>query len=242
MELEHSHSPTAIATRLSKGASPNYLRDWVFGGIDGAVTTFAIVAGVVGASLSPKIVLIMGIANLVADGISMAAGNFSATKTERDELDKTRSVEEDHIRSNPEGEREEIRQIFALKGFEGEPLETVVNTITGNRKLWVSTMLSEEHGLSETVRNPLTSGLVTFLAFILCGAVPLVPYLLLSPNHAFVVATTLTIIVFFGIGSLKSNWSLQRWWISGLETAFIGCAAAGTAFLIGYSLKEIIPV
>ncbi len=242
MELQHSHSPTAIASRLSKGSSPNYLRDWVFGGIDGAVTTFAIVAGVVGASLSPKIVLIMGIANLVADGISMAAGNFSATKTERDELARTRSVEEEHIRTNPEGEREEIRQIFARKGFDGESLETVVNTITSNRKLWISTMLSEEHGLSETVRNPSISGLVTFFAFILCGAVPLFPYLLMSPNHAFVVATTLTMIVFFGIGSLKSNWSLQRWWVSGLETAIIGSAAAGTAYLIGYSLKEIIPV
>ena len=239
MELEHSHKPADIASRLSRGARPNYLRDWVFGGIDGAVTTFAIVAGVVGASLSPTIVIIMGLANLIADGISMAAGNFSATKTERDELAKTQSVEENHIRTNPEGEREEIRQIFAGKGFDGEALETVVSTITKNKRLWISTMIAEEHGLSETVRVPAISGLATFIAFVICGAVPLIPYVLLAPENAFVVAISMTIVVFFVIGSLKSKWSLQRWWASGLETVLIGCGAAGAAYLIGYALRGL---
>lgn len=239
MELEHSHNSADIAKRLSRGARPNYLRDWVFGGIDGAVTTFAIVAGVVGASLSPKIVIIMGLANLIADGISMAAGNFAATKTERDELASVRAMEEKHIQNNPKGEREEIRQIFAAKGFSGRALDTVVDTITSKRSLWISTMVAEEHGLSETVRKPLTSGMATFVAFVLCGSVPLIPYLLLAPEPAFAAAISMTIVVFFVIGSLKSQWSLQRWWTSGLETAAIGCAAAGAAYLIGYALRGL---
>ena len=143
MELEHRHDPAAIAARLARGARPNYLRDWVYGGIDGAVTTFAIVAGVVGAALSANIVIILGLANLIADGVSMAAGNYSATKTEHDELERTREMEHRHIAMDPDGEREEVRQIFRAKGFEGETLDRAVEAITADRERWISTMVTE---------------------------------------------------------------------------------------------------
>ena len=93
MELEHGHTSHDISQRLAEEKKPNYIRDWVYGGIDGTVTTFAVVAGVVGAALSPNIILILGFANLLADGLSMAAGNFSATKTEIDDRDRIREVE-----------------------------------------------------------------------------------------------------------------------------------------------------
>ena len=79
--LEHGHHPHEIAKRLEQGPRVSYLRDWVYGGIDGTVTTFAVVAGVTGASLSTKALLILGVANLLADGFSMAAANFSGTKS-----------------------------------------------------------------------------------------------------------------------------------------------------------------
>ena len=237
MELEHHHSPEAIRARLSEGYRPNYLRDWVYGGIDGAVTTFAIVAGVVGAALSANIVIILGVANLVADGLSMAAGNYSATKTEIDQLEHTRAMERRHIDANPEGEREEVRQIFAAKGFEGEMLERAVEAITADRERWIATMITEEFGLSENVRNPKRAALMTFAAFVACGAVPLVPFLLLPGSTAIWAALIMTVAVFFAIGSMKSRWSLARWWVSGLETAVIGCGAAAAAYAIGYALR-----
>lgn len=237
MQLEHRHEPDAIAARLAEGAKPNYLRDWVYGGIDGAVTTFAIVAGVVGAALSANIVIILGVANLVADGISMAAGNYSATKTEHDELERTRAMETRHIAIDPEGEREEVRQIFLAKGFEGKTLDKAVEAITADRDRWISTMVTEEFGLSENVRDPSAAAGATFAAFVACGSVPLVPFLLLPPETASPVALVLTAAVFFLIGSMKSRWSLQRWWASGLETLTIGCGAAAIAFGIGYALR-----
>ena len=106
--MEHEHSAQAIARRLSRAPAVSYLRDWVYGGIDGAVTTFAIVAGMVGAELSNRVVLILGIANLVADGFSMAASNYSGTKTEHEEQAQLRAIEERHIDVVPDGEREEI--------------------------------------------------------------------------------------------------------------------------------------
>jgi hypothetical protein len=136
-EIEHSHSPRAIAERLKGGPAVSYLRDWVFGGIDGAVTTFAVVAGVAGAELSTKIVLILGAANLIADGFSMAAGNYSGVKAEKDDYKRLHEMELRHIKLAPEGEREEIRQIFAAKGFAGDDLKRAVEIITESRERWV---------------------------------------------------------------------------------------------------------
>jgi VIT1/CCC1 family predicted Fe2+/Mn2+ transporter len=238
MRLEHKHTAEAIRLRLSDGHKPNYLRDWVYGGIDGAVTTFAIVAGVVGASLSAHVVIILGLANLLADGLSMAASNYSGTKTEVDDRDRLREMEIRHISLDPEGEREEIRQIMAMKGLSGETLEHAVEAITSDRERWIAMMLTEEHGQAIILRDPMTSALSTFAAFLICGAVPLLPYVLMPADQAMPVALTLTSIVFFAIGSMKSRWAITPWWKSGIETLAIGLVAAGAAFLIGYLLRD----
>ena len=214
-DIEHGHSAHAIAARLEKGPQANYIQDWVFGGIDGAVTTFAIVAGVAGAELSVKVILILGLANLLADGFSMAAGNYSGVKAQKDDYDRLREMEIHHIAVTPEGEREEVRQIFAAKGFEGKDLERAVEIITDCQERWVSVMLEEEHGAPRVERSALKAGLVTFVAFFLCGAVPLLPFLYGGIENALAIATIMTGAVFFGIGALKSKWSLARWWHSG---------------------------
>ena len=126
---------TVIRGKPSKSGSPaaphtNYLRDWIYGGIDGAVTTLAIVAGVAGADLAATVVLVLGFANLMADGLAMAASNYSGTKAERDDYVRVLGIERKHIAMAPDGEREEIRQIFAAKGFAGDDLERIVTVIS----------------------------------------------------------------------------------------------------------------
>ncbi len=238
MRFEHDHSPEAIRERLSSAPQQSYLRDWIYGGIDGAVTTFAIVSGVAGAQLSPRIVLILGLANLLADGFSMAAANFLGTRSERDQLAHLEAIEQRHIDEIPEGEREEVRQIFGRKGLEGETLERVVGAITADRTRWVRTMLREEYGMPEAVRSPARAAASTFVAFLLCGAVPLFPHLLGLAN-AFGAAAAATGLVFFGIGSLKSRWSMRTWWSSGLETLAVGTAAAAAAYAVGWALRSL---
>src|SRR6185295_8980039 len=112
------------------GPRHNYLRDWIYGGIDGSVTTFAVVTGVVGAALSPVVIVIMGFANLLADGFSMAASNFLGTKSENDDMRRRETIEQRHIEVAPEGEGEGVHQIFATKGFDDADLECVVELIT----------------------------------------------------------------------------------------------------------------
>jgi vacuolar iron transporter family protein len=234
--MEHEHSPEAIKERLSAGPQHSYLRDWVYGGIDGAVTTFAVVSGVIGASLSPGIILVIGMANIIADGFSMAASNYLGTKTERDELEHIEAIEHRHIELAPEGEREEVRQIFRDKGFEGEDLKRVVDLITSDKERWVRTMLTEEYGLPQQVRSPWFAAASTFSAFLICGLAPLLPFILKMTN-AFKLSIILTGAVFFAIGSAKSMWSTVSWWRSGLETLVLGSIAAGLAYAVGILLR-----
>ena len=233
---DHDHRPEAIRERLAIEPAVSYLRDWVYGGIDGSVTTFAIVSGVAGASLSPAIVMILGVANLLADGFSMAAGNYSATRTERQELDAVRAVEDRHITMYPEGELEEVRQICINKGFVGVELERMVAMITGDRERWIDFMVAEEYGLAQQIRSAKKAAWTTFVSFVVCGVVPLLPFLLRLPN-AFAISLAVTLMVFFAIGSLKSRVVAISWWRAGLETLAIGSAAAAIAYLIGLFLK-----
>jgi VIT1/CCC1 family predicted Fe2+/Mn2+ transporter len=237
-QSDHSHTPAGIAERLRQGHQTNYLQDWVYGGIDGAVTTFAIVAGSLGASLSAKIILILGFANLLADGLSMAAGNYLGTKADNDDAKRLAAVEADHIDRFPDGEREEIRQIFAAKGFVGQMLEDAVEVITANREVWIATMLAEEYGVAAARRSPMRAAIATFGGFLVCGLVPLAPFLLGLPNAAWV-ALVATALTFACIGWGKSLWSLSPWWRSSLETLAIGLSAAIVAFGIGHVLNGV---
>lgn len=235
--LEHIHTREAIQERLAQHSQGNYLRDFIYGGIDGTITTFAIVAGVAGANLPGSVVLVLGLANLIADGFAMGAGNYSATKAERDDYNRLLAVERKHIAVEPSGEREEIRQIFAAKGFAGAELERIVAVITSDEERWAKTMAVEEYGLSPAVKSPLTAALSTAAAFVVSGLVPLVSYLIAYSLTASVVSTGL---VFFGIGAVKSRWSLAGWLRSGLETLLIGMSAAGLSFGIGFALRALV--
>jgi VIT1/CCC1 family predicted Fe2+/Mn2+ transporter len=236
VSVEHGHTIEEIRTRIAQPNVTSHLRDFVFGGIDGAVTTFAVVAGVQGAGLSPTVVVILGFSNVFADGFSMAIGNYSGTKAERDDIARIRQMEYRHIRDIPEGETEEVRQILMLKGLKGKTLEDATKSITENETSWINLMMVDEYGKSPVDPEPWRSALATFLAFLLCGIVPLLPYLT-SVSEPFVAASIATAGVFFTIGMLKSAWSLTPWWRSGLETLAMGSAAAAIAYFIGYLLR-----
>lgn len=235
--MEHEHTPEAIRARL---AAPriSYLRDWIYGGIDGSVTTFAVVTGVGGADLSSRIILILGIANLLADGFSMAASNYLGTRTERQEAEALRVREQRHIDSDAAGEREEVRQIFVAKGFAGADLERAVATVTSDDVRWIDFMLAEEYGLARVTRSATAAALATFSAFIVCGLVPLLPFLLRLPN-AFTLSVAMTGCAFFLIGSARSRWLLLSWWRAGLETLTLGSIAAAIAYGAGVLIARM---
>lgn len=241
------HSPEAIRRRLAAGPRQVYIKDFVYGAIDGAVTTFAVVSGVAGAGLSSGVIIILGLANILADGFSMAISNYLGTKADDEHLQKQRAEEFAEIDSHPEGEREEIRQIFAMKGFSGQELERVVAVITADRHQWVDTMLQEEHGLSLDPTRPATAGAVTFAAFASIGLLPLLPFLWNwflpgSLAEPFLVSSLITLAAFFAVGALKARFVQLSAWRSGLETLLVGGTAALLAYAVGWLLGEVVPL
>ena len=240
-DLEAQHQVEVIRARLAAQHAHSYLGDAVLGAVDGCVTTFAVVAGAVGASFDPVVIVVLGLANLIADGFSMAVSNYLGAKSERQQLEKARREEELHLREVPDGEREEIRQIFSAKGFHGETLEKIVGVITLDPKLWVETMLQEEHGLQVHRRSPIYAGLTTFGAFLLVGIIPLVPFLLphLQERDRFMASSVITGLTFAGIGVAKGAALAYSKIKSGLETLLTGGGAAALAYAVGYWLRQI---
>jgi VIT1/CCC1 family predicted Fe2+/Mn2+ transporter len=242
--LQAAHTPLAVRKRLRDKPAPSYLQDFIYGAIDGAVTTFAVVAGVEGASLDEKVVIILGGANLIADGFSMAVSNFLGSRAERQRRERARREEQLHIRVLPEGEREEIRQIFAAKGFEGRDLERVVEVITSDPDLWAETMMSEELGFGATTPNEYRAAAATLIAFLAVGFLPLIVFVydLAVPGdvgRTFTWSALMTGVAFFVVGALKSRFVDQSWWRSALETLVVGGIAASLAYAAGAFLQAI---
>jgi len=236
--MEHEHTHEAIRERLAAGPRLSYLRDWVYGGIDGTVTTFALVSGVVGAHLSANIILILGSANLIADGFAMAASNYLATRAEQEEFRQAEAVERRHVGDFPEGERKEVAEILSGLGIRGELLEQTVAAVTADRERWIRMMLRYEYGLPAAVRSAWRAAASTFAAFFICGLVPLVPFAA-GVRSPFGVSTAATSLIFILIGALKSRWSTRPWWQSGLGTLAIGGGAAAVAYVIGAWLRGV---
>ena len=244
-ELKKSHTPSAIKKRLDDGPVDSFLKDFIYGAIDGTVTTFAIVSGVYGAKLSSGVIIILGLANLIADGFSMGISNYLGTKSEEEQIENAKTKELNHIRHYPEGEREEIRQIFLKKGFSGNELENAVNVITSDLDRWITTMMQDELGYSLNQKSPFKAGAATFIAFVVVGFIPLLSFIVnwLFPgtfSNPFLISSVLTCIGFFLIGAIKTKFVGKKWYFNGIETLLIGGAAALLAFVIGRGLSNLV--
>lgn len=239
---DKEHTPERIRERLQQG-SANYLSDFIYGAIDGTVTTFAVVSGVAGAELSSNIIIILGLANLIGDGFSMAASNFLGTRADEQLESKARADEVIQIGQNPDGEREEVREIFRAKGFAGEDLERVVDVICSNERVWIDTMLREELGLQSSARSPIRAAAATFVAFLIVGFIPLLPFVaqyFAGVTHApFGWSCVLTAVAFFSVGAAKARFVHQHWFLAGAETLLLGGSAAALAYFVGSLLRGI---
>lgn len=166
-----------------------HLRAAVYGASDGIVTTFAVVAGATGAKLPSAIVLILGISNLVADGLSMGASDFLGERSQR-----------------------KLKQANHHSDLDFPPV-------------W-------------------HTGLITFVAFVVAGALPLLPFTVpffgLSFAHPFFVSVVATAITLFLVGSLRTSFIKGHWWLNGLEMLLVGSLAATTAYFLGYFVEQLI--
>ena len=223
-----------------------HFQDFIYGSVDGAVTTFAVVAGVMGASLSSNIILILGFANLFADGFSMAVANYQATKAQSEYIKMRRIREEWEIDNLADQEKQEIRDIYSKKGFKDELLEEIVRIITSRRKVWVDTMMREELGLVEDDKRPSETALSTFVGFNFIGIIPLIPFLVFFTSNIdnnsdiFWYSVLFTAIAFYIVGMIKGKIVKKSIIKSGFYTLLIGSIAAFVAYFVGYTLNLLV--
>lgn len=247
--MDHHHKHDLEEDNLHGGSKwikrfEKYLPEGVYGSIDGIVTTFAVVAGAAGANLGIDVVIILGMANLFADGLSMSVGSYLSKKSEQDNYEKHRKIEEWEIENLPDVERKEIEVIYRAKGFEGAELDMVVNRITANKKVWLDTMMKDELGLTLEQKSPLKAGLFTLISFVVAGAIPLITYVLVFSGSMafdpFLVSTIVTALTFVLIGYLKTYVTHAPLLKSIAETLFLGATAAIVAFLLGSYLEKLL--
>lgn len=237
MNEAHLHQESRYFKKLQ-----DYLREIVYGGIDGAVTTFAVVAGGFGADLDTGIIIILGFANLFADGFSMSVGAYLSAKSDKENYKKHESIEYWEIENLPEVEQEEIRDIYKAKGFKGELLEKVVDQITSNKDVWVAEMMKDELNLMEETKSPFKIGVATFVSFLIVGFIPLLVYLWTffysSDINIFFWTCVLTGLAFLLIGALKSIVNQTSALKSIAETVALGLLAAIVAYYVGDVLEN----
>jgi vacuolar iron transporter family protein len=216
----------------------NYIRDLVFGFGDGVNTSLGIVAGVGGAIIAADVVILAALIGMFTGAKAMAVQNYLAVKSQREILESEIKREEYEIENLPENERQEIRDIYREKGFEGEELDKVVKKITSNKDVWLKTMLTEELGLNlEILGNPLKGALVMFGSFLLGGILPILPYFavkagLFSSTIAIVIAIAISVSSSFIVGAIKGRMAKKSWVRGGIEMAGLGTGIA----LIGYGI------
>jgi len=244
MHHHHHHNEADFHgnTQGFVGRLQAYISEFVYGGIDGAVTTFAVVAGAAGAGLSTVTVLILGFANLIADGFSMAVGAYLSAKTEDEAYQKTLDQEYWEVENIPDVERQEIREIYQAKGFEGDLLEQVVDTICADKDRWVDDMMKSELFLFPPSKQPIWVALWTFISFNLVGVIPLTVYIWHATDPAglplFQWSAGLTALAFMVIGYLKAKVNGQSIFRSLVETLSLGAIAAVLAYAAGDFLAD----
>lgn len=231
---EHKRSPLS-----------EYLKEVVYGGVDGIITTFAIVAGFSGAALSNEttsqlsfvLVLLFGLANLFADGVSMGLGNFLSVRSAKSQYCKMRAKEQMESIQNTTWELEETKGLLINKGFSPEDAETLANIYKKNEKYWVDFMMNHELKVPDPRgSNALYTGLATFFAFISFGFIPLIPFIFLNSlgeEVLFEVSIVATFTALILLGILKWKVVGTKFTHTVLEVVLIGGVAASIAFFVG---------
>src|SRR2546423_4791192 len=225
----------AASSRQREGhRRTNWLRDVILGGQDGLVNILGIILGVIAGGGSKTVLVAAGFAAAITESISMGAVGYTSSVSQRDYYRAERAREAAEIDAMPEAERQEIREIYATKGFSGDLLDRVVETITANRDSWLSTMMDEELHLQPVQSADIfRSAAVITIATLIGHLIPLVPFVWMARTPALVLAIVLSALVLFGVGVYSAVTLVGDWRKSGLKMLAIGLGAAGVGFLIG---------
>lgn len=214
------------------------ISDIILGGQDGLVNVLGIILGVAAATGDAYIVLVAGLAATFAESVSMGAVAYTSTVADADYYESEREREYRHIKEVPNLEKEEIRSIYANKGFNGEMLNKIIDTITANQDVWVAVMMAEEHQLQPVNRkHALRSAIIVGVAAVIGSLIPLMPFMFVPISAAMVLSISLSAFVLFTVGVVKARMTVGHPGKSGIEMAAIGITSALVGYAVGVLLK-----
>lgn len=227
--------------RPHQGSHRQYLRDMILGVNDGLVSMFLLILGIGGGGLSSKDILLAGIAGTIAGAISMALGEYMATKSQSEVYDGDLELEKEHFKYYREVELEQVREVFTDLGFKGQQLEDAVTTIDSNDESLLKIMKAFEFGQNDAdQRHPAIAMLMSGGLFF-AGAFPtFIPFAFTSDvTIGLIVSTILSLIAMFAVGAFKTIMTRGDWWKGGFENFIFGAAAAGLTYGVGVAYEKI---
>ena len=221
-----------------------YIHDVVYGGNDGIVTTFAVVAGTVGADMPHVVIVILGIANLIADGTSMGTGAYLSLKSERDQYLRLQRSELERIQQSPDAQKAVVTSLYQRKGFTKKEAADITDVIVKDEDKWLHTIMLQNHEMSiDRTDKPVWHGIMTFISFVIFGAIPLIPYLFgIEESRRFTVAIIATVIALALLGLTRSITTKERLIRGPIEIIAIGAIGAIVAYIIGVGLRGLVGV
>jgi predicted membrane protein (TIGR00267 family) len=241
MPIQHSplqQTGYAYTAQNDRHHQATSLSDIILGGQDGLVNVLGVILGVAAATNDPHLVVVAGLAATFAESVSMGAVAYTSTLADADFYESERSREFRHIQTSPQIERDEILEIYRQKGFSGDLLERIVETITANQEVWVAVMMAEEHQLQPVDRSKaLKAAFVVGFSAIIGSLIPLAPFAFLPVGWSMLVAVLVTALVLYLAGVYKARLTVGRPWKSGLEMALIGTLSALVGYAVGALLK-----
>lgn len=210
------------------------LRDAVFGTQDGLISTMGALVGIAVGTQSAKAVVIAGLAIVGVESLSMAAGSYLSSKSQKQYLDHLIAEEKEAIEKDPEGEKREIWQMYRARGYREEEIAILQRRLLSDKKLLLEDMAHKELGISlERLEEPLGNALVMGTAYIIGGLVPVIPYFVFSVHTAIAFSILVTFLALFAFGGLKGRVVHQSWWRSGIEMLVIAGLASAAGYGIG---------
>ena len=223
-----------VRERHGMGGVRNQIREAVFGTQDGLISTLGALTGIAAGTQDQKAVVVAGFVIIVVESLSMAAGSYLSSKSQREYLERILREEEDEIARNPEGEREELWEMYKARGYQDAEIEIIAKRLMADPKLLLEDMAHKELGIStESLEEPLSNALVMGVSYVLGGLCPVVPYLVLPMHLAMPISVGGTLTLLFLFGGLKGWVVKQPWWRSGFEMLSVAGVAALAGFLIG---------
>ena len=220
-----------------------YIKDMVYGANDGIITTFAVVAGVVGGGLAEITIILLGIVNLLADGFAMAASDYLSSKSESEFYERERGVEEWEIDNKKEHELKETDDFLKEKGYEEKDRLELTKLISKNKNFWVDMMMKEELNLPYDPQKSYTiASLLTFVSFVVAGFVPLIPFLMWQGDKSALFTLTIffTGLALFFVGAMRSHFTGKNWARAGFDMLLVGGIAASIAYSAGAVIQGLV--